>query len=80
MLEQVVDISGYLVTQWELSTATLRSWVWLLATILRQLELVVGATKSAREKGQRQGKPKGINDIYGGVNGCMHMPIERRVS
>jgi len=50
--------SGQLVTQWEFSAATLRSWAWFLATILEQLELSVAATKDAREKKQTEQEVK----------------------
>jgi hypothetical protein len=57
--------SGQLVTQWEFSAATLRSWAWLLATILEQLELSVAATKDAREKKQTKQAVEGIASIHG---------------
>ena len=50
MRERTIEIYGRLVTQWEFSTATLQSWARLLATMLEQLELAIGFTKSAREK------------------------------
>jgi hypothetical protein len=50
MKERTIELYGRLVTQWEFSTATLRSWAWLLATMLKQLELTIASTKSAREK------------------------------
>lgn len=42
--------SGQLVTQWEFSAATLKSWAWLLAKILQQLELAVKAMNVSLEQ------------------------------
>jgi hypothetical protein len=57
--------SGQLVTQWEFSVTTLRSWAWLLATILKELELSVAATKCAREKKQTEQEVEGMANIHG---------------
>ena len=56
--------SGQLVTQWEFSAATLRSWARLLATILKQLELSVTATKDAREKKQKEREVECMANIH----------------
>ena len=47
------------------SAATLRSWTWLLATIVNQVELVVAATKGAREKKQTEQEVEGMANIQG---------------
>jgi len=64
MRERTIEIYGRLVTQWEFSTATLRSWAWLLATILKQLELAIDSTKSAREKTLIDEETQGLTDIH----------------
>jgi hypothetical protein len=48
MRTRKIEKFGKLVTQWEFSNATLRSWSWLLAKMLKQLELAIEATKEAR--------------------------------
>ena len=48
--------------QWEFSNATLRSWTWLLATLLRQVELAINATKDAREQKLTSDEVDGLND------------------
>ena len=55
--------SGELVTQWEFSAATLKSWAWLLAKILEKLELSVAATKDAQEKKQTEQEVEGMADV-----------------
>ena len=64
MRERMIEMHGRLVTQWEFSTVTLQSWAWLLATILKQLELAIGSTKSAREKTQIDEKTQGLYNIH----------------
>ena len=64
MRERTIELYGRLVTQWEFSTATLRSWAWLLATILKQLELAIDSTKSAREKTLIDEETQGLKDIH----------------
>lgn len=49
--------------RWMFSAATLRSWTWLLATIVNQVELVVAVTKDAREKKQTEQEVEGMANI-----------------
>jgi hypothetical protein len=62
--ERKIEMYGRLVTQWEFSTATLRSWAGLLATILRQLELAIDSTKSALEKTLIDEETQGLKDMH----------------
>ena len=64
MKERTIELYGRPVTQWEFSTATLRSWAWLLATLLKQLELAIGSTKSAREKGLIYEETRGLRNVH----------------
>jgi hypothetical protein len=57
--------SGQLVTQWEFSAATLRTWAWLLAKILEQIELSVAATKDAQEKKQTEKEVEEMTNVIG---------------
>ena len=51
--------------RWMFSAATLRSWVWLLATIINQVELLVAVTKGAREKKLTEKEVEGMANMYG---------------
>jgi hypothetical protein len=48
MRTRKIEKFGKLVTQWEFSTATLRSWAWLLAKMLQQLELAIEAMNAEK--------------------------------
>ena len=50
--------------QWEFSTATLKSWALLLATILEQLGLAIDATKEARENNLTDKETVGLNEVH----------------
>ncbi|EDR06078.1 uncharacterized protein LACBIDRAFT_294726 [Laccaria bicolor S238N-H82] len=69
--ERTIGIHGRPVTQWEFSNATLRSWAWLLAYILQQLEFTTSWTKLAREKGETDKETRGLNDIHNWCY-CLH--------
>jgi hypothetical protein len=67
MTAREIRKSGQLVIQWEFSVATLKSWAWLLATILYQIELQVAETslRKAQEKNQTEQEIKGMANIHG---------------
>ena len=52
------------VIQWEFSTATLRSWAMLLATILKRLEIAIDKTKDARKMNLTVKETEGFQDIH----------------
>lgn len=64
MRERTIQTQGRDVIQWEFSTATLRSWAWLLATMLRQLELATSATRSARKNKETDKETRGLRNIH----------------
>lgn len=65
MQEQVIEKSGQLITQWALSTATLQSWAWLLATMLEELELAVEATRDSRVRKDTAEETKEMANVHG---------------
>jgi len=61
--DSLIEKSGRLVIQWQFSNATSCFWAWLLATIIKKVELTVNAARTMREtqKGDRKGE---IEDIH----------------
>lgn len=49
LITRTIEKFGQPVVQWQLSNATLGFWAWLLATIIKQLELAVNGARIVRE-------------------------------
>jgi hypothetical protein len=63
LIERTVEKSGRPVVQWQFSNATLCFWAWLLATIVKKVELAVDAARTTRETQKGDGKGE-IEDIH----------------
>ena len=63
LTERIIEKPGQPVIQWEFSNATWGFWAWLLATIIKQLELAVNGVRIVRETQKEDGKGE-IEDIH----------------